>query len=185
MPQRHTFRSEHQGGKNFALSLHAVFELHLGGVLHRFNALGGRWKILRHRGDGVERKFEVPIGLGMPDAQVAHQWQRTHVSLLQRIRNRTRHKVAFDHFIEQLLSREARNKFALNRLARHDHVERGLNADHARQALRATRAGDQAKLDFRQRDAGTGRRDAVVATKRKLKATAHSDAVNGRHNRLC
>ena len=121
----------------------------------------------------------------MTDSQVSHQWQRTRCSLLKRVSNRARHQVAFDDFVEQFLSGEARDKFALNGFARHDHVERSFNADHARQALRAACAGDQTELDFGQRDAGAGGGHAIVATERELEATAHGHAVDCSNDGFC
>jgi hypothetical protein len=53
---------------------------------------------------------------------------------------------------------------ALDGLAADDHVQSGLHAQHARQALCATGAGQQAKLDFGQGHAGARCRHAVVAT---------------------
>ena len=52
------------------------------------------------------------------------------------------------------------------RLAREHHVERGLQADQARHALRAAGAGNDAQRDLRQAEARALLRDAVVAGQR-------------------
>jgi hypothetical protein len=64
---------------------------------------------------------------------------------------------------------------SFDRLAADDHVQRHLDAQHARQALRATGARDQPELHFRQRHIAAGCGDAVVATQRQLQAAAHRD----------
>ena len=164
MAQRDAFRREHEVGENFALGFHAVVKFHLRRVLHGLYALGRCREIFRHRGDGVKCEFEVPVRLGMPDAQVAYERQRTHVGNRKRVGNRARHEIAIDHFVEQFLSGETRDEFAFDRFAGDDHVERSFNTNHARQTLRAAGAGDQTELDLRQRDAGTGGGHTVVAT---------------------
>ena len=62
--------------------------------------------------------------------------------------------------------------------------ERGLHADHARQALRAAGARQQAELHFRQRDLRARQRHAVVAAQRQLQAAAHAHAVDRGDHRL-
>ena len=69
-------------------------------------------------------------------------------------------------------------------LAGHDHVERRLDADRARQPLRAAGARQQAELHLGQRQRGRGARDAVVASERQLQPAAHADAVDRRDHRL-
>jgi hypothetical protein len=56
----------------------------------------------------------------------------------------------------------------------------GFHTQHARQALRATCAGHQAQLDFRQRHAAVpGAANAVMATQCQFQAAAHAHRVNG------
>ena len=86
--------------------------------------------------------------------------------------------------VEQLLARHLREQLALHRLAADDHVQRGLDADHARQALRAAGARQEAELHLGQRDLRARRGDAVVAAERELEAAAHADAVDRGDDRL-
>ncbi len=67
-------------------------------------------------------------------------------------------------------------------LAGEDHVERGAEADEARQSVRAARPRDQAELHFRQREERLGvlGRDAVRAGQRQLEAPAQARAVDRR-----
>ena len=58
------------------------------------------------------------------------------------------------------------------------------DADHARQPLRAARAGQQAQLDFGQRDLRAGRGHAVVAGERELQTAAHRHRVDRGDHRL-
>ena len=99
-----------------------------------------------------------------------------------RTRSRPSSGVAVDDGIEQ--RRAWRARAARERRSRHDHVERGLHADEARQALRAAGARQEAELHLRQRD-GRGRRgDAEVAAERELEAAAHRRAADRRDDRL-
>ncbi len=180
----------HQVHEDFALKDHAVFKLLLGGRFDRVHALGGCRQVFGHALDHVAGKLEVSIALRVLARQVFHQWQRRAVgmrcghfagqrqSLFGQAFGRLRHG------IEQLLARQHGQHLALDGFAADDHVERRLHTDHAGQALRATGTGDQAQLDFGQRNAGAGRGNAVVAAQSQFETTAHGHRVDGRHHGL-
>ena len=71
-----------------------------------------------------------------------------------------------------------------DRIARQDHRQRLLDADQARQALRAARAGDEAELDLGQAEPRAGRGDAEMAAQRQLEPAAERRAVHRRDGRL-
>ena len=68
--------------------------------------------------------------------------------------------------------------------ARDDHLQRGLGADQAGQALRAATGRQDADQDFRQAQLRARHGEAVVAAERVLQAAAQRVAVNRRHDRL-
>jgi hypothetical protein len=119
----------------------------------------------------------------MVDRALAHPGQRPHVGNGFGKGNGCRQQVGagIEHAVEQ---RCAGQFVGQDRRAGEDHVQRGFKAQHARQALRAARAWQQAQLDFGQRDLRAARRHPVVAAQRQLKAAAHAHAVDGRDNRL-
>ena len=65
-----------------------------------------------------------------------------------------------------------------------DHVQRRLDADEPRQALRAPRAGQDAEGHFRQAEPRAGGGEPHVARQRHLHAAARRDAVDGGDHRL-
>jgi hypothetical protein len=71
-----------------------------------------------------------------------------------------------------------------DRIAAHDHRERLRHADHAGQALRPARAGQDAELDLGQAEARGLRAHPIVAGERHLEAAAERGAVDRRHHRL-
>ena len=73
---------------------------------------------------------------------------------------------------------------ALNGRAGHDHLERLLDADDARQALGAAGAGQEAELDLRQAELRGRHGDAVVAGQRHFEAAAERRAVDRGDDRL-
>ena len=79
---------------------------------------------------------------------------------------------------------DLRQQLALDGLATHNHVECGLHTQDPRQALRATRTGNQPQFDFWQGDAAARCGDTVVAAEGQLQATAHANRVNGCDHRL-
>ena len=64
------------------------------------------------------------------------------------------------------------------------HLQGGLDADYARQALGAAGAGQEAQRHFRQAQAGRRNGDAVVGAERDLKAAAQGRAVDRGDHRL-
>jgi hypothetical protein len=158
-------------------------ELHLGGGLHGVDALERRRVVLRHAAHHVLGELEVGIALRVLARQVAHQRQRfTGLAghALGEGHGFVEHRLGrCGQLVEQLLARQAREQFALHGLAAHDHVEGGFHTDHARQALRAAGAGNEAQLDFGQRDAGARCGHAVVAAQRQFEAAAHAHGVDG------
>ena len=111
----------------------------------------------------------------MLDRQIANQGQRTlfgHDFLCEC--DCALQQVTFDYLVEQLGLREL---FRHHRRAADDHVERSLEADDARQPLRAAGARKDAQLDLGQRDLRARRRDAEVATERELEAATHRHGV--------
>ena len=145
-----------------------------------------RREVPRHRRRRVLRaNWKKASAFGCSTLQVAHQRQRPRVGDLARAnatraaragrRRRSRRTAAVPGSFAST---------ALDRLAADDHVERGLDAEHARQALRAAGARQQAELHFRQRDLRARRGDAVVAAERQLEPAAHADAVDRGDDRL-
>ena len=85
----------------------------------------------------------------------------------------------------QLVQNSERQGFRRGHMAaRDDHLQRGLGADQARQALRAAARGQNADQDFRQTHPGARNGYAVVAAERIFQAAAERVAVNRGHNRL-
>ena len=113
---------------------------------------------------------------GCSTLQVAHQRQRPRRRrLLARERDRAPRPASPSTILSNSFwPGSLRQQLALHRLAADDHVQRGLDAEHARQALRAAGAGHQAELHFGQRDLRARRGDAVVAAERQLQAAAHA-----------
>ena len=176
MAQRTRFGRPHQVDEQLTLHRHAVGELALGRGLDRVHALGGRGVVLGHALDHVARELKVGIALGVLARQVAHQGQRARAGdgagigqgfLRQRFGRR-------DHLVEQLLAGQGAEHVALDGLAADDHVECHLDTHHARQALRAAGARQQAQLHFRQGHVAAGRGNPVMATEGQLQAAAHA-----------
>ena len=71
-----------------------------------------------------------------------------------------------------------------HRIARYHQRQCRLDADQARQPLRAAGAGQQPQLDFGQTHAGIGTGHPVVATERDLEAAAQRRAVDGCNHRF-
>ncbi|MCY1216180.1 hypothetical protein D9M72_280490 [compost metagenome] len=179
--QRARFRRGHQEQEALALFLETLLE-RLERAGHRFQALQRRREVLGHRGHGVAGKAQVAFGVLVAHLQVAHLGVRAGggADVLRELDRRGQH-VTVDDLVEQLGAGELLGQ---HRGARHDHVGGGLQADHARQALRAAGAGQQAQLHFRQRDLGALGRHAVVAAQRQFQAATHGDRVHGGHHRL-
>ena len=190
MPQCTAFRRHHEVHEDFALEDHAVFKFLLGGGFYRVHTLGGRGQVFGHALDHVARKLKVRIALWVLARQLAHQGQRGTIGVgcshfagqSQRFFGQAFSRLR--HGIKQLLAGQHGQHFAFDGFAADDHVQGGLDTDHAGEPLGATCAGDQAQLDFGQGHAGAGCGDAVVATQCEFQTTAHDHRVDGRHNRL-
>src|SRR5438105_4007885 len=86
--------------------------------------------------------------------------------------------------IAALLKRRAFTSASMPGTLRVAHqLECFLDADQARQALRATGAGDDAERHLGKAEARTGRGDAIVAGERDLESSSHHGAVHGGHHR--
>ena len=178
MAQRLALRGLHQLNKQFALDGEACIDLSADRGGHCIDTTQGSREILRHRTDGVSGELKIGIRIGMSTFQIANQREWPGRRNFVGEGNRAFHQVACDHAVEQLLSGQTREQFALDWLAAHDHVECGLDPENARQALGATGTGEQAQLDFRQRNAGAGRGDPIVTTQCELQPAAHADAMD-------
>ena len=185
MAQGAALGGPHQVDEQLAFKRHAFIKLLLGGSLDRVHTLGGRGEVLRHALDHVARELEVGVTQRVFTRQVAHQRQGAAVGVFgghfagkrqgffgQRLR-RCR------HLVKQLLARQRGQHFALDRLAADDHVECGFHTHHTWQALRATRAGNEAELDFRQGHTGAWGGNTVVRAQGQFQATAHTHRVDG------
>ena len=130
----------------------------------------------------LRANWKKASAFGIVDDDVANALQRTLLRHdLAGKRERAVEQRAGDDFVEQ---RGAGKLARRHRRTRHDHVERSLDAGDARQALRATRPGQQAELDLGQCDLRIGRRDPEVTAERELEAAAHADASDRRDHRL-
>jgi hypothetical protein len=159
-----------------ALDLHAFVEGLGHGGLHRVDALEGRREGTGDAPGHVARELEVGFLVGVVDPDVAHALERALLGHhLVGEGQRALEQVAFDEFVEQ---RRALELLGGHRVARQDQVQRRLDADDARHALRAAGAGQQAQLDFRQGDRGAGDGDAEVRAQRQFQAAAHADAAD-------
>ena len=67
----------------------------------------------------------------------------------------------------------------IDRARGEDELERLLDTDQSRHALRAAGARNDAERDFRHPEARARRRHAVVAGERDLESTAHDGAMHG------
>ena len=89
--------------------------------------------------------------------------------------NRCTTQVALDHRVNES---QVHGGCDIDRFRVEDELERPLNADQPRHALRAARARDDAEGDLRQAKARARERDAVVAGERDLKSAAEHRAVH-------
>jgi hypothetical protein len=180
--QRARLGCVHQRHETLALQAQRLVDRFADRHRHRFHALQRRRKILRRGTDRVARELQERFSLRVLHLEVAHALERQFVGHhLVGQRPRRRHRIAVDHVVEQ------RGAFELgrrDRRTRHDHVERRLQPDHPRQPLRAAGAGQQAELDFGQRDLRIGLRHAVVGAERQLQPAAHADTRDRSDHRL-
>jgi hypothetical protein len=132
------------------------------------------------RRDLGSRELEERLGVRMRRLDVAQPLRRRlAVREVARERDRRVERIAVDQRVE-----ESGELARGHGRAGHDHVERRLDADRARQPLRAARAGQEAELHFRQRDLRVAAGDARVAAERQLEPAAHAGPVDRRDDRL-
>jgi hypothetical protein len=82
----------------------------------------------------------------------------------------------------ELRNLASRQHPVLTQRVRHDHLDRGLGADEARQQLRPAPRRKETKEDLREGEVPDGRRDrAGAAVQRQLDAAAETRAVDRRH----
>ena len=98
-----------------------------------------------------------------------------------RQRNRMGLQVAGNDFIDQP---QLKRLVGLDAFAAADHLDGAGNADPARQALGAARAGNDAQRHLGQAQQRAGQRDACVAGQRQLQAAAQRRAVQRCNNRF-
>ena len=144
----------------------------------------GAGKSRATRRDRVARELEIGFGVRIRRRDVAHALARQLLrDDLPRERERgvergrPRRSASNSAVPSQLAAHDAR--------AGHDHVQRRLDADRARQPLRAAgaRAAGRASLPAaRLRAAARG--DAIVAAERQLEPAAHAGAVDRGDDRL-
>jgi hypothetical protein len=133
------------------------------------------------RGGGAARGDDLAGFLGAGNRPLARA-ARTAAGgcKLARVGHRGGGHVPLDHRLHQTdFCRIAGGQ----RLAGEHHLQRRLEADQARHALRAAGAGDDAEGDFRQAELGAFLRDTVVAGDGRLDAAAHHRAMQRCHHR--
>ncbi|MNQ70654.1 hypothetical protein D3C85_852980 [compost metagenome] len=181
MAQRARFRRADQVHEAFALCLQALLE-RLERGSHGLHALQRRGEVLGHGSHGVLGEGQEALGVLVTDLEVAHLRVRAggRANVLGELDGGGQH-VTVNNFIEQLRTGKLLGRYGR---ARDDHVQRMLQADHARQALRATGAGQQAQLHFRQRDLRALGGHAVVTAQGQFQPATHGHRVNRGHDRL-
>ena len=89
--------------------------------------------------------------------------------------------IVLDHVVNDAERPRTRGR---HHTAAHDDVERGGDADQARETLRATGTRHETQRDFRERDARAGGRQSHMAPQRQLQTPAEREAVDGRDDWL-
>ena len=180
VPQGLRFRRIQQLDEEAPFDQRSLFERLEGGG-DRVDALERRRIPLGHRGDAVARELQERLGIWMGDAALAHDRKRPSRGDAVREGDRAGEEVTLDHLVEEAGLGQHRRR---HRGAGDDQVERGLQAEHARNPLRPAGAGNQADLHLRQRDLRRRRGDAIVAAQGELEAAAHRHPVDGGDDRL-
>src|SRR5512135_1263371 len=135
---------------------------------------------LRHFGAcRLEKRLGVALDLGREVANAARSLARG--DQLFRVGHGRVEEIAFDDLVDHA---ERLRLLGRYRVAGGHHLDRFGGADHARQALRAARAGQDAELYFRQADLRLGQRDAVVAAECELEPAAEGEAADRRDQGL-
>ena len=187
MPQGTAFRRPHQIDEQLTLKQQAIGKFFLRGSFNRIHAFERCGEVFGHALDHVAGKLEIGVAVAVLARQVgnARQWADVGNRLGKGKRFIGQRFQRRSHSVKQFLARDLRQQFAFDRLATDNHVQRRLDAQGTRQALRAARARQQAKLDFRQGHAAARRGDAVLATQCQLQSATHAHRVNGGHHRFC
>ncbi len=180
MAQRCRLGREHQRAEQFALALEARIEGLVHGRRNRLDAGQGS-RVGTGRGfDGVARELKKRLGVRHGDLEIARAFEAAPLGKQDaRELQRGRQDVLGMEGVEQsgvaqLLRGDGR--------ARHDHVQRPLDADQARQALRAAGARQEAQLDLRQRDLRARDGHAVMTGQSQFETAAHTDTIDaGNH----
>jgi hypothetical protein len=177
-------RADHEGLEHLALLVDAGVDVVLRGDLDSVDAALRRDQAtagLGHVGTGfVEQAGIADHRCG----QVAYTWQGAHRSHLQRKGLGTGEQITLDQLGNQLLARHLRQLVAGHRGTAGDHLQSHLDRQDARQALRATSAGDQTNVHLRQGHLHARGHHPVVATQRQFQAAAHHHTVDGGNDRL-
>ena len=178
MAQGPRFRRAHKLDEAGAFHFDAFVERLADGGLYRVYALERRREGTGDTLGHVAGELEVGFLVRVVDLDVADALQRPLFGdHLVGKSECALEQVAFDELVEQ---RGGLELFRSDRIAGKNHVECGLDADHARHALRAAGTGQQAELHFGQADLGVLARNAVVTTQRDFQTTAQGGAVNDR-----
>ena len=182
VPQRRRFRGSHERHEQLAFALHSGLEgprersrqcLHTG----RRRRVGAGESFHRIAGE-----LQVGLGVGHLDLKVAHSLRAAPCRDQRACQiERGRAQITARYRIEE---RRATQLLGAHRIAGHDHVQRPLDSDHARQPLSAAGPGQQTELHLRKRDLRIYGRDAVVTRERKFKPPAHTHAMDGRDHGL-
>ena len=168
--------------EELALLLHALVEGEGERVLHALDAARRRDHAAGAPRDALARALEQPLRVLGGNHPVPGARERAALGHdLLGEGDRARGEIALDHGVEQA---ERLGLHGRDRLAAEDHVERGRDPDHARQALGAAGAGRDAQLDLRLAEPRRGVADPVMAAQGQLEPAAHGDAVDRSHDRL-
>ena len=123
----------------------------------------------------LARRLQVLLQPGCPPQR------RPVCRELPRLGDRRLHEVALDALVDET---EGHGLVHRMELAADYHVERLLEADEPRHALRPTGAGQDAERHLRKTEPRPGRGEPHVARQRHLHAAAGGDAVDGGDHRL-
>jgi len=181
--QRLRFSALDQVHETFAFELHAFIEWHGDRCTDGGNALERR-RIAGRPGAGMlARILQDRLGMRMVNRPVAHlgQWPEIGNAVGKDHRRGDQIRAGLEYAVEQ---RRIGQLFRQDRLAGDDHGERLFQPQHARQALGAAGARQQAQFNLGQRDFRSRQRHAVMATERQLQPAAHANGVDSGHDRL-
>ena len=184
MAQRLRLRAGHELGRDLALLLDAVGEGQGRRRFERVDDLYRRDLAARPGGDGLALLGEKG-GVGAAElvgalADLPALCAAGNGDGLGEL-DRALEQVALHDLVDQADLLRLRGG---DRIARGDHVERRLDADDARHALRAPGAREDTELHFGQSQLRGRNRDAIVAAERDFEPAAQRRAVDRDHDRL-